>query len=78
MNQQVMVVPTLDCIKILKDGSVQKQYEFDKVFDDNNNGGSIHFTALLPLLETVYYHRKDATLIAYGPKNSGIQSATNR
>lgn len=52
-------------------GKKNQQYEFDKVFDQTS-AGTMYFAALLPLLETVYYHHKDGTIIVYGPRNSGM------
>jgi len=47
------------------------QYTFDKILADYNKGNIQYFTTLLPLLETVYYHKKDATLVGYGPRGTG-------
>ncbi len=67
-------MPQLNTV-VLKDSS-QRQFAFDLILQGPNRGCSQYFSVLLPLLETVFYHRKDATLVAYGAKGSGtIESA---
>ncbi len=51
--------------------NVARQFRLDGVFEKGMDGAGIGTRALLPLLETVFYEHKDATLISYGPKGSG-------
>jgi len=49
----------------------QKQFTFNEVFNHGVNDNRMYIEGLLPLLETVFYEHKDATLISFGPKNTG-------
>eukprot|EP01022_Parablepharisma_sp_SALTPOND_P015995 TRINITY_DN22_c4_g1_i1.p1 TRINITY_DN22_c4_g1~~TRINITY_DN22_c4_g1_i1.p1 ORF type:complete len:708 (+),score=36.45 TRINITY_DN22_c4_g1_i1:106-2124(+) len=49
---------------------ISSKYTLDGTFTEKSNG-SMFYTVLLPLLDTVYYKHKDTTIISYGPKCSG-------
>jgi hypothetical protein len=53
----------------------KREFHFDGVFSDQTNDYELYVTVLLPLVETVLYHRKDATLIAFGSPRTGALCA---
>ena len=50
----------------------EKKFVFDKIFQNGIKDQDMYMHALLPLVEAVFYEHKDATLISFGPKGSGI------
>ena len=52
----------------------ERKFNFDGVFTGGMNNDDMYVTALLPLLETVLYKHKDATLLLFGPRNTGKSS----
>jgi len=48
------------------------QLRFDKVFDDHFNENDLFKITMVPLLLSVYDDGKDASLIAWGCKNTGF------
>ena len=46
-------------------------FTFDGVFNTGIHENKLYINSLLPLLEAVFYDHKDATLISFGPKNTG-------
>jgi hypothetical protein len=43
----------------------------DSIISNKTSDYDLYFNALLPLLETVVYSHKDATLISFGAKKTG-------
>ena len=52
--------------------TIIEEYSYDKIFNGYVTHKEVFTDVLLPLLETVFYSHKDATLIAYGNRNTGI------
>jgi len=68
-NKRIMALASSIIIKTSK--NISKEYTFDKILDEHADEQDIFVSVLLPLLETVFYQHKDATIIAFGDKNTG-------
>lgn len=58
-------------VAVIGASSCRKEFSFNEVFSHGINENKLYIEGLLPLLETVFYEHKDATLISFGPKNTG-------
>ncbi len=65
------IIPFSNSILVRSGNNIVKEYNFDHLIDHKTSQKEIFSQVLLSLLECVFYDHKDATLIAYGHRNTG-------
>ena len=66
------ILPDKHTILLLDQEKKEKTYKFDGIFNSlTRTEPEFLVESLLPLLNTVLYEHKDASLLVFGPKKSG-------
>ena len=76
-NSRIFIDPSANTIVTETAKNGKRGFGFERVFSDVSTDYEIYVTALLPLLETILYQHKDATLIAFGAKRTGNIESTS-